>query len=185
MKVILIGRAAVGKTAILSRLITGDYFKDYFPTLGVDFMLKDYSKRAIYVHFFDFGGTSISNLLISPFLADTQLVLLVTDLFSVSEAVFFNNIIVQIQELNKEQVQFILIRNKIEIFPFTNNEIKCLKNFNQNKHIPIISVSAKTSENFTTLKREIFDKLALYSKKVYLAGAYFDCEMSALTDKYF
>lgn len=150
---------------------------DYFPTLGVDFIQKDYPKDALYAHFFDFGGASLKNLLQSSFISNTDLFVFVTDKFDEKEYTWMSNVIYQIENLAQGKINSLLVRNKIDLNEVKRMEQTMLGEFMKNYSSNFIQVSAKLGTNFLGLKQMIFQVLAEELEKIYIAGAYFDCEI--------
>ena len=172
------GKPATGKTAILSRFITGDYIGDYFPTLGVDFTQKSYRKRTLFTYFFDFGGTSLPYLFSSHFLEDTDLVLFVCETFSQEESAWISKSMGQIETFNRGKTEFLIIRNKIDKCPIEEQELQLLQDFQKGYKINFVAVSAKSGKNFETLKSIIFQTLQQNSEALYVAGAYLNIDIT-------
>lgn len=80
-KVLILGEAGVGKSAIVERIITGNYNPTRFPTEGIiikDKVLK-VGRQRFTVHLWDFGGQEIMHATHQFFLAARALYILVLD----------------------------------------------------------------------------------------------------------
>lgn len=155
-KVIFVGPPSAGKSTILMRLLSNSFHSGYFPTIGIDYYKKDLTEYPDSINYFDFGGTFpyFSQM---PLFEDTDLVFMVYDNFT--EATYHNFEIIQnnIQNQNDDKVNFILLRNKLDINPITDHELEIIKNYCRDHNCIFLPISAKIMSNFECIETFIHD----------------------------
>ena len=117
LKIIIIGSAGVGKSALMSRFVDQQYLENYNPTIGVDFKIKtlDLSEKKIKMQLWDTAGTEKFKNITNAYYKGTHGVIIVFDLSDTSS---FNDIEYWVGEANKYapiDATKMLIGNKADI----------------------------------------------------------------------
>ena len=149
-KIIFIGDAEVGKTAIIYRIIDNSFNGPYEPTIGVDFLTKNITFRGtnIKLQLWDTCGQEKYRGLIPSYIRNTSIVFIIYDVSSKSS---FDNIPNWINFIrNIENNTLVLCGNKIDL---SEREVKKEEGeaLAQKEGIPFFEVSAKTGDGIKNM----------------------------------
>ena len=159
-KILVIGDAAVGKTAIATRYTTGAFKESHLMTLGANFMLKDLKLEEevnVRLQIWDTAGQERFRRVVEMYYKNAQGVILT---FSVDRKDSFDNLSYWRETaLSKVPLsKFVLVANKIDL-PVDDWEVSldAANELSKDSQIPLIETSAKTNTNvddvFTTLTK--------------------------------
>lgn len=161
LKVIMLGDASVGKTALIQRFVTGDYAPlPYKPTVGADF----YSQKLEFTHnrskekllvtlqIWDTAGQERYRSLAASFYRGADVCVLVHDasrpasLSSIDS--WRSDFLLHASPLEPDSFPFIYLRNKSDLSQKDETRIleKIAKQYNVSEK-QVLSVSAKTGDN--------------------------------------
>ncbi|XP_015433011.1 PREDICTED: ras-related protein Rab-28-like [Dufourea novaeangliae] len=82
LKIVLVGDTASGKTSIAQKFCHNDFNRQYTPTSGIDFYLKNLSIGAyknVNLHLWDVGGLALHGNMLDKYVFGAHIVLLVYD----------------------------------------------------------------------------------------------------------
>ena len=81
-KILLIGDAGCGKSALVNRYIDGEYHDNYYNTIGVDFKIKlfDINNKKIKLHIWDTAGQEKFKSLVTSYYRNSDIIIIVFDL---------------------------------------------------------------------------------------------------------
>lgn len=167
-KVIFIGDAYVGKTALVERITLNRNLSHYDGTIGVDFtslITTINNTERIKVHIWDTAGQEMYSSIISSFyrgITGAAIVFDVTERHSFDKVKFWMNEIKEKAD-NYKNMSFILIGNKIDLerkrVVSKEEAIELAKNYN----IEYVEMSAKSGKNalngFKKLVKTIYKKM--------------------------
>ncbi|XP_039308063.1 ras-related protein Rab-28 isoform X2 [Solenopsis invicta] len=82
LKIVLVGDSNVGKTSIVQKFCNNDFTRQYVPTAGIDFFLKNITignNKNVNLHLWDVGGLSLHGNMLDKYVFGAHIVLLVYD----------------------------------------------------------------------------------------------------------
>jgi Ras-related protein Rab-1A len=81
-KVLVIGDAGTGKSALILRYVDDNYTNNYYNTIGVDFKIKlcDINDKRIKINIWDTAGQEKFKSIISSYYRNSDVIILVFDL---------------------------------------------------------------------------------------------------------
>jgi len=137
-KVLLIGDAHVGKSALAHLMKTGDFLSDYFPTIGVKTTLVEFGNEDswISIDLYEFGGMEKHESIREEHYKDAHAVIVMYDLSTrkgLFDAKFW---------LEESKIPSILVGNKMEL-------IQGVKRIKENA--PDFEISVKNRTNVKAL----------------------------------
>lgn len=170
-KIVVIGKSAVGKSAIMIRFTDDRFVENYLTTIGVDFKFRSLKLNNITfrLQIWDTAGQEKYQSITKTFYKGANAVLLVFDLTSKKSFEEMKNI--WLEEAYKScdpDVQFVILGNKMDLV----NDREVLKsdveNFVEGKDILYFETSAKSGENvekaFFKLTEKIHEKQNSFDK---------------------
>lgn len=160
LKIVLIGPAAVGKTALVKRFVENTFSTKYTLTIGVDFLTKavnidDENIAALTI--WDIGGQERFEFMRRRFYDGAHGALLVFDLSRAETFTQVQKWLKEMRQMRGEDVPFLLIGNKADLLEDTGEVVKRkdANEFAESEGSLYIETSAKTGENV----EEAFNKL--------------------------
>ncbi|WP_371801727.1 ADP-ribosylation factor-like protein [Candidatus Lokiarchaeum ossiferum] len=170
-KILLIGEPGVGKTQILQKFGSGEFTTSYLPTIGVDLQTYYLSRLSTDVNFIEIGGTSINDFFnFPPVIEGVDLVIFVCDHFTIQSSQLFSYLKMKIQEKNLRRVSFLIIRNKIDLVPFTCDELENLTQYSLIHQLTFLPITSKDEGCIDCLESFIFqimEKSGLKTENTY------------------
>ena len=160
-KIIIIGSAGVGKSALMSRFVDQQYFENYNPTIGVDFKIKtlDIALKKVKMQLWDTAGTEKFKNITNAYYKGTHGVVIVFDL---NESSSFKDVEYWLGEANKYapiDSTKILIGNKADIPTLRKISKEEAEEKAKKLGMKYVETSAKTALNvedaFTQLASDI------------------------------
>ncbi len=162
-KMVLIGPAAVGKTSLLHRFVSGQFSESYMLTIGVEFLTKEikFKRNNVKLTIWDIGGQKKFQNIRTTFYRNAKGALLVFDL---TRADTFGEVeawLTEMYEVLGAKIPFVLIGNKTDLIKDVGRVIDGdkAKNFAESRGSIYIETSAKTGENvedaFIELSRQM------------------------------
>lgn len=158
-KVVFLGEAGVGKTAIIARMTEEIYSGEYESTIGADFqtLLMEVNEKKVKLEVWDTAGQERYHSLISSYIRAADVVILVVD---ISSHLSFERLSYWRAFCNKElgeETSYIIASNKKDLEnsrQCKNNEVVDYARANQFYHY---QVSAKTGDGI----KELFESAAI------------------------
>ncbi|CAD2094875.1 ras-related protein Rab-1B, putative [Plasmodium vinckei brucechwatti] len=170
-KILLIGDSGVEKSCLLLRFADDTYTDSYISTIGVDFKIKtiEIDDKIIKLQIWDTAGQERFRTITSSYYRGAQGIIIVYD---VTDRDSFNNVknwIIEIEKYASEDVQKILIGNKIDLKNDRNVSYEEGKELAESCNIQFLETSAKISHNveqaFKTMAYEIKNKSQLENQQ--------------------
>ncbi|CAA9988710.1 ras-related protein Rab-1B, putative [Plasmodium knowlesi strain H] len=170
-KILLIGDSGVGKSCLLLRFADDTYTDSYISTIGVDFKIKtiEIEDKIIKLQIWDTAGQERFRTITSSYYRGAQGIIIVYD---VTDRDSFNNVknwIIEIEKYASEDVQKILIGNKIDLKNDRNVSYEEGKELADSCNIQFLETSAKIAHNveqaFKTMAHEIKNKSQLENQQ--------------------
>ncbi|XP_015120220.1 ras-related protein Rab-28 [Diachasma alloeum] len=87
LKVVLVGDSGAGKTSIVVKFCHDEFTRQYTPTAGVDFFMKNLSLgpfKNVTLHFWDVGGLALRGAMLDKYLYAADLIMFVYDVTNTS-----------------------------------------------------------------------------------------------------
>ena len=115
-KIIIVGDCKVGKSQLLSKVITNNFSDIYTPTIGFDFqsIFAQIDKTTIQLKIMDTTGEEVYQSLISNFIQELSLVILVYSIDNEDTFKHLNNWVKEIRKKNSD-IKIILVGNKSDL----------------------------------------------------------------------
>ncbi|XP_018392597.1 PREDICTED: ras-related protein Rab-28-like [Cyphomyrmex costatus] len=82
LKIVLVGDSGAGKTSIVQKFCNNDFTRQYIPTAGIDFFLKNISigsYKNVNLHLWDVGGLALHGNMLDKYVFGAHIILLVYD----------------------------------------------------------------------------------------------------------
>lgn len=149
MKLLTVGNSNSGKTAFL-RCFKKEKFQDFsFPTIGVDFILRDclFKDTKIRIKVWDTAGQERFKTISKQYFQGAQGILLFYDTTDISSFLKIKAWLKDINDNTKEGISIILVGNKIDLIKDRIISTKEGEKFANLNRIEFIETSAKTGEN--------------------------------------
>lgn len=142
-KIILTGDVAVGKTAMINRLLGSKFNDEYEPSIGVDFFSKTlkFKGKQIKLQIWDSAGQEKFRSLIPNYIRGASLIFL---LYDVTNKNSFNHLPDWIKFINNiENTNIVIIGNKIDLEDNREVTIEEGRKFAKDNNYEIFEISAK------------------------------------------
>lgn len=152
-RLLLIGDAGVGKSAILNRFSDNIFIKDRTTTIGVDFRIKNFKigNDLIKVELWDTTGNKTFRDIVKIFYKRTDYVIFI---FDITDHNSFKNIKTWLKEADmhtQKNVKKIIVGNKLDLEDLRLVEYKESLEFANKLGIDYIETSAKNNTNIDEL----------------------------------
>ncbi|EFN75149.1 ras-related protein Rab-28 [Harpegnathos saltator] len=82
LKIVLVGDSGAGKTSIVQKFCNNDFARQYVPTAGIDFFLKNLTIggcKNVNLHLWDVGGLALHGNMLDKYIFGAHIILLVYD----------------------------------------------------------------------------------------------------------
>ena len=161
-KLIFLGDQNVGKSCILNRFMNDTFKEDYQATIGLDFQSKNVQidNQDIHLLLYDTAGQEKFRSLIPMYTRDANIVLLVYDITCKDSFMHLSDWLNDLTNLNKEEVIFALVGNKIDIGEKREVTPEEGQKFAEDHDCIFQEVSAKTGDGFSDLfYKSLFEKI--------------------------
>lgn len=151
VRVVLIGDTGAGKSSIVTRFTSGDFYEFQEPTIGAAFQVKSLTvnSRDVKIEIWDTAGQERYRSLTPMYYRKAQVALICYDSSNVNSFETAKTWYKQVTEKADENCVKIMVGNKSDIIDtvVVNNAIE----FCQRKHIYHLTTSAKNDVNITKL----------------------------------
>lgn len=160
-KVLLLGAPSVGKTSIVYRYVKNQFSQNYITTMGINYLSKEITlnaKAQVKLVILDIAGQEKFKFLRKEFYEGANGALVIYDLTQVKTYQAIDAWLLEMFDILKETIPFIIIGNKVDLLEEIPRTIEkdTVRKYAQNKDSMYIETSAKTGENID----EIFTELA-------------------------
>lgn len=183
-KIVFLGDAGTGKSAVIKRTIYGAFDESYQATIGVDFFSKDLylGEKTVRPQLWDASGQERFYTLISSYIRDSQIAVII---FDVTNKRTFNSVekwIGAVKTERREDAKILLVGNKTDLEPEKREvTVETAEEFAKKHGIKYCEVSAKAGHGINDLFNEdIVGLLSVVSKsenKPQVASPYPDLEV--------
>ena len=157
-KIIVLGDLAVGKTAILDRMIKKHYSYTHNSTIGIEFYIHNVtnSEYDLCLYFWDTSGDKKFLSITSRYYEGCVLGIVV---FDISRQTTFQNVEFWVNEFrkNNQNKHILLVGNKIDLITRGEVSVEDINELATKLDIPYILVSAKNSRNIIQLEEKIIE----------------------------
>ena len=150
LKLIVVGDAPIGKTALISQFTNGDFSPSYMATIGVDFKIKEltvYGKPFV-LQIWDTAGQERFRSITRSYYKGSGGVLIVCDLTSRSSfESLMNSWLPEIKSGCDQDIPIILVGNKSDLLDQQEVNYYELQDFAGSQGLSCVFTSAKTGKN--------------------------------------
>ena len=157
-KIIVLGDLAVGKTAILDRMIKKHYSYTHNSTIGIEFYIHNVtnSEYDLCLYFWDTSGDQKFLSITSRYYEGCVLGIVV---FDISRRSTFQNVEFWVNEFrkNNQNKHILLVGNKIDLINRGEVSIEDINELTTKLNVPYILVSAKNTRNIIQLEEKIIE----------------------------
>ena len=178
-KYIIIGDSSVGKSSLISSLITGSFKKEYATTIGVDFATKmlEVDNTMVKIQIWDTAGQEAFKSITKCYYRGAIGCIIVFDITSIKS---FQNVLAWFNDINysdrEDKRQIILVGNKKDLNKYravSKDEINILINTIGNvKYVETSSYDIESVDNcFKTLTRDVINMLDINKLDTFGYGA--------------
>lgn len=159
IKLLIIGDSCCGKTCLLQRFTQGNYIPTYLPTIGIDFKTKimEFKNTHYKVQIWDTAGQERFRTITTAYYRGAMGILLVYDVTNRSSFENMRQWLIQIQRHAHQNVQIIIIGNKIDLNTERQVEFVEGKEFADEKKLQFFETSAKTGINVEEAFKTMFE----------------------------
>ena len=163
-KLIFLGDQNVGKSCILNRFMNDTFTEEYQATIGLDFQSKNVQidNQDIHLLLYDTAGQEKFRSLIPMYTRDSNIILLVYEINNKDSFIHLPDWLNDLSNVNKEDVIFALVGNKIDLEEKRQVSTEEGKNYADQNGFIFHEVSAKTGEGFSDLfYKDLFEKIRI------------------------
>jgi Ras-related protein Rab-6A len=163
-KLIFLGDQNVGKSCILNRFMNDTFTEEYQATIGLDFQSKNVQidNQDIHLLLYDTAGQEKFRSLIPMYTRDSNIILLVYEINNKDSFIHLPDWLNDLSNINKEDVIFALVGNKIDLEEKRQVSTEEGKNYAEQNGFLFQEVSAKTGEGFSELfYKDLFEKIRI------------------------
>eukprot|EP01066_Platyproteum_vivax_P011162 Platyproteum_vivax@DN5066_c0_g1_i1.p1 len=118
-KMVMLGEAGVGKTAIVNKFMYNDYRDKYEPTIGIDFFSKNVtlaSGASVRLQLWDTAGQERFKSLTASYIRDAAVALVVFDITSKATFESCQKWVASVKEKRGDEVIIALVGNKCDLY---------------------------------------------------------------------
>ena len=165
LKVILIGDASVGKTALLLKYVDGKFLENHIATIGVEYKEKiiKHNNIDIKLQIWDTAGQEIYRSLTRNFYRNADVFLFVFDITNEESYIHIKDWLKESEEDLGKNFKKILIGNKFDLNHKRKVDKERMTRFAQNNNMKCFETSAKEGNNVDIIFTEAV-KLLLGNK---------------------
>ncbi|XP_011505600.1 PREDICTED: ras-related protein Rab-28-like [Ceratosolen solmsi marchali] len=105
LKIVLVGDLGAGKTSIAVKFCTDEFTRQYTPTSGIDFFLKNMNlgcQKNIRLQLWDVSGLSLRSNMLDKYIFEANIILLVYDITNSSSFDILEDWVTKIRELSDD-----------------------------------------------------------------------------------
>ncbi|XP_001606519.1 ras-related protein Rab-28 [Nasonia vitripennis] len=105
IKIVLVGDSGAGKTSIAVKFCNDEFSRQYSPTAGIDFFLKNLSLgiyKNVNLHLWDVSGLALRGNMLDKYVYEANIILLVYDVTNSSSFDILEEWIAEIRELSED-----------------------------------------------------------------------------------
>ncbi|CAJ0580935.1 unnamed protein product, partial [Mesorhabditis spiculigera] len=153
-KVVLVGAANGGKSAILRRLMYKEFDTDMRSTIGMDFYTRRYPinlEKSITLQIWDTAGEERFKILMPAYLRNAQVAIIVFDLSSGNAPEQVTKWVNFVDRQRGDETKLILVGNKADLKGIRRPSNAALKKLTAELDVPYFETSALTGENIEEL----------------------------------
>ncbi|KAI4486940.1 hypothetical protein M0802_012197 [Mischocyttarus mexicanus] len=153
LKIVLLGDSSSGKTSIALKFCTNEFTRQYTPTAGVDFYLKNItvgSYKNVNLHLWDVGGLALHGNMLDKYVFAANIILLVYDITNTSSFEILDewtNKIRGMSESIEESPLMALIGNKCDMEHQRSVKKDKSHRYAAENGFPYYDMSARTGES--------------------------------------
>lgn len=153
LKIVLIGDSGSGKTSIAVKFCTNEFTRQYTPTAGIDFFLKNItvgSYKNVNLHLWDVGGLALHGNMLDKYVFAANIILLVYDITNSSSFEILDewtNKIRRINESMEETPLMALVGNKCDVEHQRTVKKDKSHRYAAENGFPYYDMSARTGES--------------------------------------
>ena len=163
-KLIFLGDQNVGKSCILNRFMNDTFTEEYQATIGLALQSKNVQidNQDIHLLLYDTAGQEKFRSLIPMYTRDSNIILLVYEINNKDSFIHLPDWLNDLSNVNKEDVIFALVGNKIDLEEKRQVSTEEGKNYADQNGFIFHEVSAKTGEGFSELfYKDLFEKIRI------------------------
>ncbi|XP_078047669.1 ras-related protein Rab-28 [Augochlora pura] len=152
LKIVLIGDSGSGKTSIAQKFCHNEFTRQYTPTSGIDFFLKNLSigyYRNVNLHLWDVGGLALHGNMLDKYVFGAHIILLVYDVTNTFSFEILEDWIEKIRKMNnsfEETPLMAMVGNKCDMEHQRSVKRDRSHKFAADNGFPSHDVSARTGE---------------------------------------
>ncbi|XP_076244560.1 ras-related protein Rab-28 [Calliopsis andreniformis] len=152
LKIVLVGDSASGKTSIAQKFCNNEFSRQYTPTSGIDFFLKNISVgcyKNVNIHLWDVGGLALHGSMLDKYIFGAHIILLVYDVTNSFSFDVLDEWIDKIRRLNsshEETPLMAVVGNKCDMEHQRSVKRDRSHKFAAENGFPCHNVSARTGE---------------------------------------
>eukprot|EP00744_Colponema_vietnamica_P014915 GILI01020884.1.p1 GENE.GILI01020884.1~~GILI01020884.1.p1 ORF type:complete len:178 (-),score=22.69 GILI01020884.1:89-622(-) len=161
-KIVMVGDAAVGKSAILARLTRNEFIAPYGETIGVEFGAPkfDVANETWTLQIWDTAGQEKYRSITTSYYRGSHAVLIVYDVTNMESFNNVSNHIVAAQQFCPNDFLMVLVGTKADLQSKERVDPIMAQSFSDAHNMPFYEVSAKTDNGeIQAMFREVLDKL--------------------------
>ncbi|KAJ8670492.1 hypothetical protein QAD02_001751 [Eretmocerus hayati] len=153
LKIVLVGDSGSGKTSIAVRFCNDEFSRQYIPTAGIDFHLKNLSLgiyKNVNLHIWDVSGLSLRGNMLDKYLFEANIILLVYDVTNSSSFEILGEWIAEIREQMEDarvMPTIAMIGNKCDMEHQRSVKRERSHKFAAENGFPCHDMSARTGES--------------------------------------
>ncbi|XP_014252593.1 ras-related protein Rab-28-like isoform X2 [Cimex lectularius] len=171
LKMVVLGEPSTGKSCILSRFCHNEFSRQYYPTLGVDFILQRHEIRNgknVTLVIWDIGGQALGSTMMENYLYAANIILIV---FDITNAASFKKLSEWLDGIRKIYFEtspnIAIIANKCDMEHQRAVSVEKQVRFANEHGFTSHTVSARTGENVRlTIQKICAEKLGLKLTRV-------------------
>ncbi|XP_076658985.1 ras-related protein Rab-28 [Halictus rubicundus] len=152
LKIVLVGDSGSGKTSIAQKFCHNEFTRQYTPTSGIDFFLKNLSigyYRNVNLHLWDVGGLALHGNMLDKYVFGAHIILLVYDVTNTFSFEILEDWIDKIRKVNdniEEAPLMAIVGNKCDMEHQRSVKRDRSHKFAADNGFPSQDVSARTGE---------------------------------------
>ncbi|XP_076667843.1 ras-related protein Rab-28 isoform X2 [Andrena cerasifolii] len=152
LKIVLVGDSGSGKTSIAQKFCNNEFTRQYTPTSGIDFFLKNIGVgcyKNVNVHLWDVGGLALHGSMLDKYVFGAHIILLVYDVTNNFSFDVLEEWIEKIRKLSNDDEEppvFAVVGNKCDMEHQRSVKRDRSHKFAAENGLPYHDVSARTGE---------------------------------------
>ncbi|XP_066580901.1 ras-related protein Rab-28-like [Prorops nasuta] len=153
LKIVLVGDSCTGKTSIALKFCSNDFNRQYTPTAGVDFFLKNLAigcYKNVNLHLWDVGGLALHSDMLDKYIFGAHIIMLVYDVTNASSFEILEDWINNIKGITDEtesNLLMALVGNKCDVEHQRSVKRDRSHRFAATNGFPYYDMSARTGES--------------------------------------